>query len=229
MSEEATQTTETPASTESVAQATVEENGTTVSETSYLDGKYKSVSDLERGYKELQSSYSKKTAEFKEQLGAFSGAPEGEYELAEGLDVYDEVQAYAKDNQFSNEALNGLAEAYEAAEAKADQAHLAEQRELLGKDADARINNVVDWARANVGDEKMDALNQMVTTAQGVEIFETIMKLTQGTAQAPSQPAQKIDADTVRNMQMAKDEYGNRKMNDPAYAAKVRAMREQMS
>ena len=59
MSEETSQVAETPTTT--VEATTETSNGEPQSETSYLDGKYKSVSELENGYKELQSTFSKKT------------------------------------------------------------------------------------------------------------------------------------------------------------------------
>ena len=222
MSEEASQTTDT--SNESSAEATVvNDDGSTVSETSYLDGKYKSVSDLENGYKELQSSYSKK-------LGGFEGSPEA-YELAEGVESNGRIEAlqeWGKENQLSNQALNDII-AMDSAKVQAEsEVHVAEQRELLGKEADARINNVVDWAKANIGEDALGALDDMITTADGVKLFEQVMKLSQGTAPATAPSAKVVDADTINDMQMATDKFGERMMNQPAYAAKVRAMRQQL-
>ena len=228
MSEETAQTVDTSSETTSEA-TTVTADGSEQSVTSYLNGKYESVSALEAGYNELQSSYSKKNAEYKEQLGAFSGAPEGEYELSEGIDVYDSVQAYAKENQFSNEALNGLAEVYSQAENEANQAYIAQQKEILGKDADTRTKNVVDWARANLGEGSIEALNSMVTSAAGVEMFEQIAKMASGTASAQvATPKTTVDKDTLTAMRFEKDQYGNRKMSsDPQYRSKVNAMMEE--
>ena len=223
MSEETAQPSESTATTEVTTEeaTTVNAEGEAQSVTSYLDGKYNSVSDLESGYKELQSSYSKK-------LGAFTGSPD-EYNFNEGIEVSDAVSAYAKENQFSNDALNGLAEVYQADMQSNRDAHVAEQKELLGKDGDQRIQNVVDWGRANLGEDALDTLHNMVTTAAGVEVFEKIAKMNSGTAPAQvATPKTTVDRDTLKQMQFATDEYGNRKMSDPAYKAKVDELYKQL-
>ncbi len=226
MSEETSQTTDTSSEAQATEATTHDSDGAVQSTTSYLDGKYESVSALEAGYNELQSSYSKKNAEYREKLGAFSGSPEGEYELPEGLEVSEGIAKYARDNQFSNEALSGLVEAHEADMTARNEKFLSEQRELLGKDADARTTNVVDWARANLGEESIKALNGMVTTAAGVEMFEKIAKISQGTAVAQvATPKTVIDRDTVKSMRFAMDEFGNRRMSsDAQYRSKVESM-----
>ena len=213
----------TEAGTEATAEVVIEDNGVaTEQEMSYANGKYTSVSDLEKGYAELQKSYSQK-------LGAFTGAPEA-YELGEGVSVPEGVLEYAREQQFSNEALNGLVEAYSSEQNAAAESYIQEQREALGKDADTRINNVKDWARANLGEDSLEALNGMVTTAAGVEMFERIAKINQGTAPAQvAAPKQSVDKDTLKAMRFAKDEFGNRKMSsDPSYRAKVEGLEAEL-
>lgn len=220
METEATQTQSTE-NTEATVETT---DGQSEAETSYLDGKYKSVSALEQGYKELQTSYSKK-------LGAFSGSPE-EYTLDEGIEVTPAIEAlmeFGKENQINNEALNKIIQLERETTEAETQAYLAEQKELLGKDADARIKNVVDWTRANLGEDTLDEIKGMITSAKSVEIFEAIAKLNKGTAPAPAQTAPSVDRDTIKQMRFAVDEYGNRKMSsDPAYRAKVEALEAEL-
>lgn len=223
----------TPGTTEQSTEATVvSDNGETQSETTYLDGKYKSVSDLENGYKELQSTFSKKTAEYKDGLKAFSGAPEA-YELAEGVESTERIEAlqeWGKENGLNNDALNQIIELDTNHTNQQQEAYVAEQKELLGKDADTRIQNVVDWAKANLGEDSIGALDKMVTSAEGVMMFEAIAKMQSGTAPAPARQTQAVDADTIRQMRFAKDEYGNRRMSsDPAYRAKVIELESQLS
>lgn len=223
--ENVTQEQATETSTEVVAEATTTNHeGDTQSVTTYLDGKYESVSALEEGYRNLQSSYSKK-------LGAFTGSPD-EYTLDEGLENNARIEAlmaYGKENQLSNEALNQIIKLDIEAQEADMEAWRTEQKEALGKNADARIANVVDWAKGNLGEESIEALESMLTSAKSVEVFEQIAKLTQGTAPAPAQQSQAVDKDTVRQMRFAKDEYGNRKMSsDPAYRAKVEALEAQL-
>lgn len=219
METEATQGT-APA-TEAVA-SVVGDNGETVSTTSYLDGKYKSVSDLENGYKELQSSYSKK-------LGGFKGAPEA-YELAEGIESNSRIEAlqtWGKTNQLSNEALNEIISMDMATQTAEMESYIAEQKGLLGKEADTRINNVSDWVKANVGADGVKTLGDMLVSAESVKLFEAIIKNSQGTAPAQAPAAKSVDRDTLNQMRFAKDEYGGRRMSsDPAYRAKVLALEE---
>ena len=212
---------------------TVDSSGAEQSVTTYLDGKYSSVSELENGYRELQSSYSKKTQEYNENTSNFAQtkAPEA-YELAEGIESnyrIDALQAWGKENNLSNDALNGIISAdIEAANTQREQ-YVSEQKGLLGKDADARLTNISDWGRANLGEENMDAFNEMVTSAKGVELFEKLSKMSQGTqAAAVAQPKTMVDRDTVKEMRFANDVNGNRRMStDPQYRAKVEKMEKE--
>jgi hypothetical protein len=227
---EATATPEAPeaqaapeASTETTVEATpdtlVEGSDT---EVTYANGKYKSVSELEKGYAELQSTFSKK-------LGAFTGAPEEGYTLAEGVESsprLEALQEWGKENQLSNEALNSIIEMDRETTAKAQEAYIAEQKEALGKDADIRLQNIADWAKAQVGEEYTDTFNAMITSAKGVELMEALMKNSQGQAPTtePSKPT--YTKDDLNAMRFAIDKNsGQRKMSvDPAYRAKVEAL-----
>jgi len=210
--------------TETTTEATTESQ----TPTTYLQGKYDSVSALEKGYTELQSSYSKKTQEYQEAMSGLTGAPEA-YEMNEGVSISDSMQDYARENNFSNEALNNLAEAYQSDKAAASEAFYSEQRELLGKDADTRLTNVQDWAKANLGADSMEAFEGMINSAASVEMFEQIMKMNSGTAPAKvAQPKTMVDHDTITTMRFAKDNFGRRKMSsDPTYRAKVEAMEKE--
>ena len=222
-SQPSTETTE-PAETEATTETTVEGTNGETAITSYLDGKYDSVSALESGYKELQSSYSKK-------LGAFTGAPE-EYTLGEGIEANSRIEAlqeWGKENQLSNDALNSIITLEAENTQRETEAYIQGQKELLGKDADARLNNIQDWARANLGEDNMADFNSMITTAKGVEMFEAISKMNSGTTPAPANTNTVADKDTVRQMRFAKDEYGNRRMStDANYRARVEEMESQI-
>lgn len=197
----------------------------------YLNGKYESISDLEKGYKELQSAFSKKTAEYNENIKKYAQttAPET-YELAEGIEATPRVEAlmeFGKEYNLSNEALNEIISRDVATTQKLQEQYVAEQKELLGKDADTRLKNVKDWAIANNADESV--FNQMMSSAKAVEFIEGIMKKNQGTSPTTVQAKPVVDAETVKQMRFAKDEYGNRKMSsDPKYRAKVEALEAEL-
>ena len=215
-----TQTTEAPESTE----ATVETHeGETQSETTYANGKYNSVSALEEGYANLQKSYSKK-------LGKFTGAPEEGYSLeSEGLEGNPVLEAWGKENQLSNEGYNALVKSMnEDAAAKAE-AFKTEQLQRLGENADYRLRNIVDFAKANFGEESVATLDNMIQTAEGVELIEKLIKGQKGADRPAEVKANPIDADKVKEMRFAVDKNGNRRMSvDPEYRARVESLEKEL-
>lgn len=224
MSEETSQ----PSTEESQAQtqkSVVTDHGeNTGTEITYANGKYKSVSDLEAGYAELQKSYSQK-------LGGFDGAPE-EYALAEGIESNDRIDAlmeWGKQNQLSNDGLNSLIEMDGKIQEEINDRFYNEQKELLGKNADERLKNLEDWGRATFGENKMETFKQMAVTADQVGILETMMKKMQGVTPATAKAQTTVDQDTLRKMRFALDDYGNRRMSsDPAYRARVESLEAEM-
>ena len=217
--------TDSQGTTEATTETT---DGQAQSTTSYLDGRFDSVSALEQGVVTSEKRYEDYRSMNDKRFGSFVGAPEA-YELGEGLEASDALQTYAKDNQFSNDALNGLVEFYNGEMSTRNETFMAEQREALGTDAEARLNNVQDWAKANLGADAMDAFKGMITSAKSVEMFEKIMKMNSGTAPAQvSQPKTMVDKDTIHDMRFAKDAHGRRKMSsDPAYRSKVENMEKE--
>lgn len=218
MSEEAT---ETAPNTEST--------GETTAETSYMDGRFGSITALEQGLTTAEKRYEDYRSMNDKRFGGFVGAPEEDYTFADGFeseDNFDNLREWGKENGLSNEAFQQLIEMSETDNSAQQEAFIAEQREALGKDADARIQNVVDWGRANLGEDALSALGEMVTTAKGVEMFEAIAKMNSGTAPAQSlSPKTTVDRDAIKSMRYAMDEYGGRKMSsDPQYRAKVEQM-----
>ena len=215
-----TQTTEAPESTE----ATVETHeGETQSETTYANGKYNSVSALEEGYANLQKSYSQK-------LGKFTGAPEDGYSLeGEGLEGNPVLEAWGKENQLSNEGYNALVKSMnEDAAAKAE-AFKTEQLQRLGENADYRLRNIVDFAKANFGEESVATLDNMIQTAEGVELIEKLIKGQKGADRPAEVKANPIDADKVKEMRFAVDKNGNRRMSvDPEYRARVESLEKEL-
>ncbi len=232
---ESTETTSPEASTAPAAETTSTETQTTETvvtdngqdtgtEVSYANGKYKSVSDLENGYVEAQKFISSK-------LGGFTGAPEA-YDLPEGVESTSRIEAlqeWGKENQLSNEALQSIIQMDMEATQKANEAYVAEQKEMLGKDAETRLDNLSDWAKANIGEDNMDAFNAMITSAKSVELMEGLMKKMQGTAPAQAQPQQTVTKEQLNEMRFAIDKNsGERKMSvDPAYRAKVEKLEEE--
>ena len=214
--EQSTQTTE-------ATEATVETHeGETATETSYLDGKYTSVSALEDGYRNLQTSYSKK-------LGAFQGAPEDGYALEEGAEGNAVLEAWGKDNNLSQDGYAALVEQMSTAQNEANEAFKTEQLQALGENADYRLKNIVDYAKATFGEDSLGTFDAMIQDAKGVEIIEALIKGSKSEAPAEVK-ATPIDADKVKAMRFEVDaNSGQRRMSvDPTFRAKVEAAEAQL-
>jgi hypothetical protein len=210
---------------------------TTTTETEHPEwfkaDKYKSVEDQAKAYVDLEK-----------QFGGFTGAPEDyEVKLQEGIDfeldpedgLLNEFKDFAKEAGMNNDTFNKFVNLYaeqtladnKALEATAAE-HVAEQMKELGDKAEARLENVASWAKAQLGDE--DLFNKFasnLTDAGLVEVFEAIMDKTGNASQAtshqqPAAPAKSLDE--IHQMQFAVDEFGERKMRDPKYAAEVRKL-----
>ena len=215
MSEETT----APASTESSAPVVDSSTGESTGQTmTYGGGKYDSVSALENGYSELQKSYSQK-------LGGFSGSPEDGYVTAEGFTADEGLAAWGKENQLSQAGYDSYMEATTNAKNAASEAANAEQMKLLGENADYRLNNIRDYATANLGEGAIDTLDGMLTTAAHVEMFERMMQGQHSKATPAEVKSAAPNAEKVKQMRYAMDENsGQRRMSiDPKYAALVRS------
>ena len=208
-----------------VEATTIDETTGETTETSYLDGKYKSVSDLESGYKELQASYSKK-------LGGFDGAPE-QYtrpeSVQEGDQTFEFVSKWGAENQLSDKGLSSLIEGYNEHMQTQQEAYQKEQLKALGDNAEERIKNAADWVKGNLGEDYMEALNSTFVGAKGIEAIEKLKEMTTQSTPTQAPVATAPDRETLQAMRFAKDEFGNRKMSvDPKYRAKVIALEEQL-
>jgi len=192
------------------------------------------VTEQAKAYAELQSKF-----------GAFTGAPD-EYEVAVSeamqehinLDDYkddpllDEFKTVAKDIGLNNEGFNQLTELYfkgQLADTQALDDHRASEMKLLGNNADRRIENITQWAHHNLDSETGDKLTNALVSASAVEAFEAIIGKTRNAPQSQeSASAPAFSKSDLTAKLTAKDEFGNKKMSDPAYAREVRKMYDQV-
>jgi hypothetical protein len=139
------------------------------------------------------------------------------------------LEAWGKDNGLSNDALNSIIAMDQEASQAATEAYVTEQKEMLGKDAETRLTNISDWARATFGEESMETFNGMITSAKGVELFENAMKTMQGTAPAPAQAPQAVSRESLNDMRFEIDKNsGERRMSiDPAFRARVEQLEKE--
>ena len=97
---------------------------------------------------------------------------------------------------------------------------------LLGDNAQQRVDNISNWAKANLTPEQVEGLGDATTTAAGVQAVEALIAKSRNAPMqtADTNPVTQIDMAELQTLQFAKDENGNRKMqSDPEYAKMVRA------
>lgn len=225
MSEEVTQTAPSTTEGNTTQEATTEIDGQATEQvTTYANGKYNSVTALEEGYTNLQKK-----------LGSFTGAPEA-YEMGEGKDIngdhplFAELQQYGKDNNLSNEGYNALVDVLvnnEMARAEEMKQQADEVFKALGENGHARVQNIDDFLNANaqLNEDQVALVEQAKGLPGGVELLESFINMSKSSAPAPQEvaaPVQNYTQEKLKEMQFAKDEFGNRKMSaDPAYRKKV--------
>ena len=201
----------------------VDDNGDAVSTGSYVDGKFTSVGDLEKSYKELESSYSKK-------LGGFDGAPEAytfneENELnASEKGLRDMLSGWGSENQLSQAGFEGLVEKYNEFQTSQRDDGIAEARKALGANAEARLKNVRDFMKANLGEDMTKALAANMNTASSIEAIEKLISMTKTAPAANNNTASEgfITKARLDELRFAVDENGQRKMStDPQYRKMV--------
>jgi len=199
-------------------------------------GKYDNITALEKGYEEIQSLQTKTKESLNaanEKLKGFVGAPE-EYTLPEDIKGYSDsvmgsLEEWGKEQGLSQDAYVELITKITAADQQGVESYKQEQMELLGKDADIRIQNINDKWGATFGDEAKQWMQEKAQSAKDVEMFESILGMQSQAVVNPSgtQPQAQvmITREQLSEAMFAKDSAGNMKMqSDPEYKAMVDRM-----
>jgi len=206
----------------------------------FKSDKYATVSDQAKGYKELEGKF-----------GSFTGAPEAyEWSLSEQLTekgikldgenpLITSFTEMAKESNMSQDMANKLVNMFVESQhadslgaEEAETARMTEQMGLLGGNAQQRVDNITNWAKANLTPEQVEGLEDATTTAAGVQAIEALIAKSRN---APMQmgdinPASAVDMAEIQKLQFALDDNGNRKMAvDPEYAKMVREKMAQAS
>lgn len=189
---------------------------------------------------QVLESYNQLSSKF----GSFTGAPESyEFALSEQLTeagvvidsdnplitTFSELAKEAGMNQdMANKFVNLFVESQHAdgiAGTEANEAFTAAEMVKLGDNSTQRINNINNWAKANLTPEQVVGLEEATGTAAGVQAVEALIAKSRN---APMQtgditPATAIDKAELNKLQFALDDNGNRKMQtDPEYRKMVR-------
>jgi hypothetical protein len=184
-------------------------------------------------------SYNQLSSKF----GAFTGAPDSyEFTLNEQLiengvelsaddPLISSFSELAKESNMSSEMANQLVNMFVESQyadnlqgGEAETARQAEEMGKLGDNSNQRIDNITNWAKANISAEQAEGLSDAMTTAAGVQAIEALIAKSKN---APMQtadvnPASQVNMAELQTLQFAKDDNGNRKMHtDPAYRKMV--------
>jgi len=203
-------------------------------------GKYKTVDELVKGYTE-SVAMSTKSAEsmnsMSEKLKGFAGAPEGDYELGKDTvafneSVMSELGTWGKEQGLSQDAYSDLISKVQAADAAHVEKFNAEQMEILGKDAQVRIDNTNDKLEVIFGSEMAEIFKDVGTSAEGVEALEYLVSRFGENKSNPDggdfTGEEAITQDELGELMNKKDSAGTPMMQaSPAYAKKVYAKIEQ--
>lgn len=205
--------------------------------------KYGSVAEQAKAYTELEKRF-----------GSFTGAPE-EYELPEPKDLLGDVElpegvdmnlapddpllvrfmGEAKEMGINQEGFNKLVGLYVQQQANdyADSlTSAADEKKMLGDNADARLKNLADWGKSNLDEDMFGKYVSALTTAAAVEVIEHLVQKTRNSklpnpADIQTAPAfTKADYDEAMNKRGPNGEWLYQ--TDPAYRAKVQKMGEQI-
>jgi len=143
----------------------------------FKDSKYKSVSAQAEAYAGLESK-----------LGGFTGAPEGDYELSfpegvegewvEGDPLMKGFQTWARDNNLSQDKFTDLLHLYVNNESQMMGSDRETELAAIGDNAQARLQNISDYARANLSEDEYQGILAATTTAAGVKAIEALIAQT---------------------------------------------------
>jgi hypothetical protein len=231
---------EAEGTTEETQEATTEQT-TEVPE--WLSKKYMTP---ERSLEEAIQEQAKAHRELEKKFGSFTGAPE-EYEVTvseelkeRGFEVddndvlLDEAKVFAKEIGMSQDGFNRMVEMWaktEFAKADLENERISNEMKALGKNAEARVKNLADWASANLPPDLIEGFQQAGITAGAIQAMEQMIAMTRNAPATPSgaQGAPGATAEEVRKMQFEKDEHGNRRIQtDPDFRARYNKLRDQV-
>lgn len=140
----------------------------------YKADKYQSVAEQAKAYTELEKKF-----------GGFKGAPKDGYVSPEGVDQDDallaELTEFAKDTNMSQEAYGRAWELLTAQEQAVEEVSTEMEMQKLGENATQRLKTVEGFLKNNLDSDTYTAAQELVTTAESVELIEMIVKATMPT------------------------------------------------
>jgi hypothetical protein len=198
----------------------------------------------DRTDEQAATEQAKAYAELEKQFGAFTGAPE-EFkleisdELKESGVVFEEddpliekAMDMAKNMNMSQDGFNQLLNMYsemQLAEQKAVEDMRTHELEQLGRTGPQRLANIDAFIASKFDGETVQRIQAMATTAESINAIEAMIKAMKGAPMADTEAtaAPSVTAQEVQEMQFAKDEFGNRRINtDQAFRKEYERKRD---
>jgi len=223
MSEESLLSEATETTTETAAEETTTDTITeSTTETSWLisDGlegtgdkpdfmldKYHTMADQAKAYPELASKF-----------GGFTGAPD-DYEMSmpDGIDgeiatddpLVGEFQTWAKENNLNQDGFTNILHMFIKNEYETTGTNRETELNAIGDNAQERLQNVSDFAKANMSENGFEGLKDMLTTASGMTAVEELIGLTRSLG---------VPSTSTAVAETSKTDIRER-MSDPRYAS----------
>ena len=140
----------------------------------YKADKYQSVAEQAKAYNELEKKF-----------GGFKGAPKDGYVSPEGVEQDDallaELTEFANDTNMSQDAYDRAWELLTAQEQAVEEVSTEMEMQKLGENATQRLKTVEGFLKNNLDADTYTAAQELVTTAESVELIEMIVKATMPT------------------------------------------------
>ncbi len=182
--------------------------------------KFKSVAAQAEAYKGLESK-----------LGGFTGAPEDGYELSfpegvegewiEGDPLMEGFQTWAKDNNLSQDKFTDLLHLYVGNESQVAGTDRESELAAIGDNAQARLQNISDYAKANLSEEDYQGILAATTTAAGVKAIEALIAKTRGVG-IPTDMSESNSG--ISHADLRERKADPRNQTDPAFRKETSAM-----
>lgn len=202
----------------------------------WLPEKFNTPEDLASSYSQLETKLGASQEEIRAQImqefesAATENRPAsvGDYVVPEGVDenlvndneLFQWWANHAFENAYSQQEFEDGIKMYAQA-IEGNQPNLEAERQMLGENADARIEAVDLWSQKFFPEEYQDAIIGMGATAKGIEALEYLMNQMGSSSLATNTGAiAPINENDLRSM-MQDERYWNPAKRDAAYVSKV--------
>lgn len=174
--------------------------------------KYETVEDLERGYKELQSAFSKAQAQVPDDYQvpkvAAPDSPDENLEINTEDPTYRRFAISARKHKITQEQFDGLIGDYLHAQLQTAKEAREHDMQSLGSEADARVQKVSTWLKGQLGSEAYEANRDAFTGAKHVLVLEMLMAKGPATARTTTEaPKPSVVSEEEIGKMMQSDEY----------------------